>query len=165
MCDACWLGVCACVCVLCWSVLVRVALWEGRTYTTLGTLEGTSLVHVIRVLPGVNPGRHPTESPSLERRGGVAVARAARRSRRRRGRRRRRRCCSRGGSCSGGVAVAVVVAVVGGVVLVVVLVRVVIAALASGQLLLRASCVICGLSARVCSCLLLLVSASVLGVA
>ena len=60
MCDACWLGVCACVCVLCWSVLVRVAFWESRTYTTLGTLEGTSLVYVIRVLPGVNPGRHPT---------------------------------------------------------------------------------------------------------
>ena len=60
MCDACWLGVCACVCVLCWSVLVCVAFWESRTHTTLGTLEGTSLVYVIRVLPGVNPGRHPT---------------------------------------------------------------------------------------------------------
>ena len=40
-------GVRVCVCVLCWSVLVCVAFWEGRTYTTLGTLEGTSLVYVI----------------------------------------------------------------------------------------------------------------------
>ena len=44
--------VCVCVCVLlCWSVLVCVAFWESRTHTTLGTLEGTSLVYVRTARP------------------------------------------------------------------------------------------------------------------